>query len=353
MKKLTSLFLAIVILIMSCLSAGAVSLSDGLDALKAEFAAGEGPVVDGYSIDYRYFSPVKNNDTTKYPLVIWLHGMGEGKSEGKQIEKNNIAYWTSDEFQSRFSSAGGAFILAARSREENGITWENCMIEPLRAAIDDFIANNKNNIDLSRIYIGGFSMGGKMTLKMAVAYPEMFAAAFPICPAWAPESKMTDYIADVPIWLVSGKNDPLVNYTLVVKPTWHNIITSSNNPADCRFSTLSTVRYPDGSRTTSSHHAWFSVNYDMFAIDNGDYPDMTTVNGLGEEVKLTYPDGMISWLDAHTSDYDGAKGIGTGNIKDGDNTDLLLTAETISFFFENLFETIRTAFENLFSCVAI
>ena len=83
---------------------------------------------------------------------------------------------------------------------------------------------------------------------------------------------------------------------------------------DCRFSTLTKVCYHDGKKTSSSHHAWFAVNYDLFSIDNGAYPYMSTVNGLGEEVTLTYPDGMISWLSQFTSDYDGTPSEGTGNI---------------------------------------
>ncbi len=351
MKRILSAILSIVIIALSCLCAGATGLNDGLDALKEDFVKGEGPVVDGYSVDYRYFSPVKESDSTKYPVVIWLHGLGEGKEEGAQIKKNNIAYWASDEFQSRFAPSGGAFIIAARSREEMGITWDNSMILPLRAAIDDFIEKNSANVDLSRIYVGGFSMGGKMTLKMAVAYPEMFAAAFPICPAWAPGSEAVDLIADMPIWLTSGKSDPLVNYNLAVTPTWKTIVASSNVKEDCRFSTLKTVRYPDGKRTTSSHHAWFAVNYDMFAIDNGDYPDMKTVNGLGEEVTLAYPDGMISWLTSHTSDFDGAKGVDMGNLEKLDQTDSMITGDSISMFIDSIIETISEFFNNIFNSI--
>ena len=351
MKKLLSLFLAIVILAMSCVAINAASLGDGLDTLKAEFLPGEGPVVNGYSIDYRYFSPVKESDSTKYPIVVWLHGLGEGKEEGAQIKENNIAYWASDEFQARFDPAGGAFIIAARSREEMGITWDNSMVEPLRAAIDDFIQKNSANVDLSRIYVGGFSMGGKMTLKMAVAYPEMFAAAFPICPAWAIGSDAAAALADMPIWLTSGKLDPLVNYNLAVTPAWKTIVAASNVKEDCRFSTLKTVRYPDGKRTLSSHHAWFAVNYDMFAVDNGDYPDMTTENGLGEQVTLTYPDGMISWLSSHTSDFDGAKGVGIGNLADLDDTDSMITADSISMFIDSVIEAISAFFANIFETI--
>lgn len=343
MKKLIALFLALTCIFSGCVGANALSMADGVEALKAEFVACEGPVAGKYSIDYSYFSPVKENDTTKYPLVVWLHGMGDGSEVGKPVQKSNVAYWASDEFQARFKPAGGAFILAARSREENGHFWSDEMLEPLRAAIDAFIAENKDNIDLSRIYVGGYSMGGKMTLKMAVAYSDMFAAAFPICPAWSPSEDLCKYLADMPIWLTSSKRDPLVNYFMGVSDTWAKITSVSNVAEDCRFSTLTKVCYEDGTKTASSHHAWYAVNHDMFSSENGDYPYMSTVNGVGEDVTLSYPDGMISWLSSHTSDYDGTPIEGKGNIKEGDSTENLIDVNGILDFFRLLFKSLFMA----------
>lgn len=345
-KKLFKIFAAVLaMLTLLSVSAYAVSMDDGLDELKAQFLPGEGPTVGDYSIDYRYYSPVKENDETKYPLVIWLHGMGEGSEEGAQIKKNNIAYWASEEMQARFDPVGGAFILAARSREENGIFWSDALVAPLKAAIDEFIAENKDNIDLTRIYVGGFSMGGKMTYKMAVAYPEMFAAAFPICPAWALGDEHVEKIADMPIWLTSSTKDPLVNYYMNVSPTWNKICRISNVAEECRFSTLTTVCYEDGSKTSSSHHAWFSVNHDMFSSENGAYPYMTTVNGKGETVELKYPDGMISWLTSHTSSYNGEASEGMGNLETLGGTENLMS-DDVSFF-----DMIKGIFQTLYSMI--
>ena len=343
-RKITAFVLALV-LAMGCMaSVSALSLNDEYEDLVAEFVFGEGPVVGNYSIDYRYFSPVGEGDSTKYPLVIWLHGMGDGSEDGKQVSKSEIAYWASDEFQDRFDPAGGAFILAARSREENGKFWDNDLVEPLRAAIDDFIAKNKNNVDTTRIYVGGYSMGGKMTLKMSVAYPDMFAAAFPICPAWSVPEEYVGCLSDLPLWLTSSSRDPLVNYHMAVIPTWNRIMAASNVAEDCRFSTLTKVCYANGEKTSSSHHAWFSVNYDMFSIENGDYPNMSTVNGLGEEVTLSYPNGMISWLSQFTSDFDGTPIDGMGNLEGGKNTDGMVYFESICDFFDALFNAIKMVF---------
>lgn len=321
MKKFLSLVLVFAMLFglsVSVLAWDTSNLNDtmDIDVLREQFEKGVGPMTEGYAIDYRYYSPVGEDDANKYPLVIWLHGMGEGAREGAQITGNDIAYWASADFQSRFAG-GGAFILAARSPEEQLNFWGADTIYPLRAAIDDFIAKNAANVDLSRIYIGGFSMGGKMTLHMTVAYPELFAAAFPICPAGTVSEAQAKSVAAIPYWFVSGTGDPLVNYAASVTPTWNKIAAANNRPADCRFSTLSKVCYPDGTKTPSAHHAWHSVTFDMFSDVNGDYPNMSIVNGLGETVTLTYPEGMIAWLSQFTSDFDGSVATDSGNMSAG------------------------------------
>ncbi len=349
-KKVLSLFLSLVMILSSCVlfasaeNENSLKLEDGIDALRGQFEYGVGPETDGYAIDYRYYSPAGENDSTKYPLVVWLHGMGDGAYDGRQVERSNIAYWTSEEFQSRFEGSEGAYILAARSLEEEGLYWTDSLIHPLRAAIDDFIAKNSENIDVRRIYIGGYSMGGKMTLKMAVAYPEMFAAAFPICPAWVPGTDATALLADMPVWLTSGAADPLVNYFTWVMPTWKNIVSQSNVAEACRFSTLSLTLYPNGLPTSSSHHSWFAVNYDMFSSRNGKYPLMRTVDGADNKVKLTYPEGMISWLSGFESDFDGAAATDGGNSEvssNGAQSGIKIVCE----FFKNFFEYIFSFFK--------
>lgn len=317
MKTVKKLLFALITIFIICTVGVSAVAADGAeldaDLLRGSFAFGAGPEVDGYSIDYRYFSPVKENDDTKYPVVIWLHGLSDGEYEGKQLTNNNIVYWASDEYQSRFGESGGAFIFVPRSLEEKDLFWSDSLIHPLRAAIDDFIAQNKDNVDLSRIYIGGYSMGGRMTYKMAASYPEMFAAIFPVCPAWSPDDSAAQKLADTPVWVTGGILDPLVNYYNMVITGWRNVTEQSNCPESCRLSTISITTYPDGTPTKSAHHVWYAVNNDMFSADNGAYPYMKTIDGNGNTVELTYPDGMISWLMSFTSDYDGQPATDSGN----------------------------------------
>jgi hypothetical protein len=49
-------------------------------------------------------------------------------------------------------------------------------------------------------------------------------------------------------------------------------------------------------------------------LDGSTYPDVTTENGNGEEVKLEGSEGIISWMNSVSSDFDGTPGKDSGNI---------------------------------------
>ncbi|MBQ7118038.1 MAG: hypothetical protein IJN88_07490 [Clostridia bacterium] len=348
-RKFLALVLSLLMLTGICSLASSaqepLALSAGLDSLNGQFLPGQGPETEGHAIDYRYFSPVKENDSTKYPLVVWLHGMGDGASEGRQVTAQEIALWSSAEYQSRFRETGGAFIIAPRSLEEYELYWDDCLIYPLRAALDSFIAQHRDNIDISRIYVGGYSMGGKMTLKMAVAYPEFFAAAFPICPAWVPDEAAASHLKDMPLWLTSGKLDPLVGYHRMVLPTWRNILSQTNIPELCRLSSQSVTARPNGLPIASAHFSWIAVNNDMFSNKNGDYPFMKTVDGEGNDITLTYPEGMISWLSSFSSDYDGAPATDSGNAEATNPSAHLTFFEAFKVWLNELFGMIFGMFK--------
>ncbi|MGN1442762.1 MAG: hypothetical protein ACI4XE_02830, partial [Acutalibacteraceae bacterium] len=141
MKRWIAFILSLVLIFSSCAgTCASVSADSGLSALRAQFSRGKGPSKDGYAIDYSFFSPVTDkNDKTKYPLVIIMAGAREGEYEGKELTANEYAMWSSDEYQKRFLSSGGGFILIARAPEEKVLYWDSqTLVAPLKAAIDDF-----------------------------------------------------------------------------------------------------------------------------------------------------------------------------------------------------------------------
>lgn len=161
MKKFISVLIAVLTLIMCAAPAFAADVSR-IDEYKAMFVQKVGPEVDGLKVDYVAFSP-EVEEGTKVPVVLYFHGKGQGKAPGSQIEENNFPLWASDELQRRFNN-GGAYLLAFRTREEDNEDWSNKYIPAVKAAADAFIEEHRDSIDLTRIYVGGFSMGGMMTL---------------------------------------------------------------------------------------------------------------------------------------------------------------------------------------------
>lgn len=308
-KKIISAFMALLMLVFCFVPAGAADVSK-IDTYKAKFKAAEGPEVNGIVTDYMYFTP-KTAKNKKYPLVIYFHGMGQGSEPGAQIQENNIALWAGEELQAKFTN-GGAFIFVPRTHEENREYWENNSIASVKAAIDEFIKKNKTYIDTTRIYVGGFSMGGKMTLKMATSYPDFFAAAFPMCPAYIPTDEQLEAIADMPVWLIVSRFDLIAGYYTDSKDIWERLSQITNVPADCRLSLLGKVCYPDGKKTASNHHVWFAASNDMFMYDGSDYVNMVTTDANGKNVDLKYPKGLINWLCSYKSDYKGQKIESTG-----------------------------------------
>ncbi|MGN1442979.1 MAG: prolyl oligopeptidase family serine peptidase [Acutalibacteraceae bacterium] len=299
MKKTISLLLSVLVLF-SCVSvsftAGAISSSKGLDALRTQFQSGEA------ALDYVYYSPVKKSNGIKYPLVVWIHGNGSGDYPGHQLDNCAIAYWSSDEYQSRFKGTGGAYLLLPRCQTGVVVAWDDTYISPLKKTIDAFISEHKDSIDTSRIYIGGYSMGGKMVIRMASTYPDFFAAAFPLSPVYDPPATELSQLTDVPVWLCVCKNDKYVSLNqTTVKSNWNYLSKVSAFPERNRMSTFDVIYFSDGAVRLADgkndvHNTWDPVCHDLF-MDNGtQFKDMKVIDGTGKEVKLTFPNGMISWL---------------------------------------------------------
>jgi hypothetical protein len=138
----------------------------------------------GY-LEYRFYTPAASGSSL--PLVIWLHGMGEGRpadgptwqeyggavpdfirNVGQMIAGELGTAWVKPENQ----AARPAYVLVPQSSHTG---WHESDLENLKAVIDKLCAENK--IDRNRIYLTGDSMGGMGTLDMLQRHPGFFAAA--------------------------------------------------------------------------------------------------------------------------------------------------------------------------------
>ncbi|OON90870.1 MAG: hypothetical protein ATN32_03045, partial [Candidatus Epulonipiscium fishelsonii] len=136
------------------------------------------------TFNYQHYIPKNADDGNKHPLVIWFHGNGEGGYEDiqnntSQLKANRGAMgFVTDEAQDIF---GGAYVIAPQVPDTWYYSHDKGYLETMKNLIDKYC--QENNVDPNRIYIYGASAGGYMTTKMAIEYPDMFAAVVPICPA--------------------------------------------------------------------------------------------------------------------------------------------------------------------------
>lgn len=283
----------------------ALPLSAGLEALRGQFESGVADESNGYALDYCYYSPVGERDKEKYPIVIYLHGIGHGTSAGSQLADSTMATWASAELQSRWTDTGGAFILLPRCPEDKMQYWNKSFTDPIRTLIDCFIEEHSENVDTTRIFIGGSSAGGEMTWDMAIEYPEYFAGIFPLAATGTRSAEDIVVASDVSVWVFASQLDPLVNYSMNVMPQWEKISKYSSNPANCRLSTFTEVLNPDGSKGDSNHRLYTTIMYDLFTEDGSVYPNVTTIDGNGKTVKIEGENGIISWMSNTHSNFDG------------------------------------------------
>jgi len=176
---------------------------------------------DGTVMPYRLFVPADHDATQSYPLVIFLHGIGgTGTDNEANYTRGNTFgthVWVLPENQQRWP----CFVLAPQST----VGWsphppirdlpaleeepESGLTPPLRLMLE-ILENTANeyNIDRSRVYLTGQSMGGFGTWYLLAKRPEVFAAAVPICGGGDPAA--VEVFKHVPVWAFHGANDPTV-----------------------------------------------------------------------------------------------------------------------------------------------
>lgn len=193
-------------------------------------------------LSYVYYEP-KTSGSGTYPLIIWLHGAGEGGHEPAIAAiGNKVVNLISPEMQDYF---GGAFLLAPQcptywmddGSGEISLSGKSIYVDALDALITDFVDAHPA-VDRNRVYLGGCSNGGFMTMKMILHTPERFTAAFPVCEA-LPDALILDEdirsIAHLPIWFTHAKTDTVVNPYEFVVPTWKRLVAAGNTNAHFTF----------------------------------------------------------------------------------------------------------------------
>ena len=146
-------------------------------------------------IKYLEYIPQVDEENNEFPLLIFLHGMGERGNDLNKIKLHGPPSFLDEKKDFPF--------ITISPQCPDTIYWNEDILIPF---YEEIVA--KYPVDKNRIYLTGLSMGGFGTWGSIVAKPELFAAAAPICGGGDP-SRLA-LVKDMPIWVFHGAKDKVV-----------------------------------------------------------------------------------------------------------------------------------------------
>ncbi len=167
----------------------------------AKATGDKSPLIAEKSKTYPYLAYLPDgynkSNAKAWPLIIYLHG---SSCKGNNLE--------------RLKKYGPPFYL------ERGMEVDAIVISPQCPSNKNWTAGawfesfykelkDKYNIDPSRVYLTGMSLGGFGTWDIASRYPEYFAAIMPLCGGG--QTRMVETLKDIPTWVFHGEVDKLVS----------------------------------------------------------------------------------------------------------------------------------------------
>ncbi len=146
-------------------------------------------------LEYLIYLPKEYSESDAWPLVLFLHGVGERGSDLEKVKRHGPP---------RLIAEGKQFpFLVVSPQCPEGRGWKPA---ELLAILDEIFAKYK--VDRDRVYVTGLSMGGFGAWALAAFAPDRFAALVPICGGG--DSRTAAKIAHIPTWVFHGAKDHVV-----------------------------------------------------------------------------------------------------------------------------------------------
>ena len=146
-------------------------------------------------LEYLLYLPKGYGRGKKWPLMLFLHGSGERGNNLEMVASHGPP---------KLIEAGQEFGFIVVSPQCSADGWWTT--QALSTLLDNL--EQHLQVDTSRVYLTGLSMGGYGTWAMASEFPDRFAAIAPICGGGL-EWWMRG-ITHLPIWAFHGAKDSVV-----------------------------------------------------------------------------------------------------------------------------------------------
>ncbi len=180
-------------------------------------------VKNGDSLLYRISFPDSLEKGKKYPLIVYLHGMGSRGSDnwrqlihGAKLVKNRNIYKQYPAVV-LFPQCRKTMMWTHREKKKINGKWEfrfpvskppTLSSELTNALVDKYL--EQNYIDSNKVYVVGMSMGGMGVLEFLYRWQNKYAAAAVVCGGHNPN--LTHTYCNIPIWFFHGNKDRTVPY---------------------------------------------------------------------------------------------------------------------------------------------
>lgn len=156
---------------------------------------------DTVDLPYSLYLPKDYAAGAKHPMLIFLHGAGEGGND-----LNGIFAHGPDPALRDNAKLRDVFPFVLLSPQCNGRRWDDPVQMQATVALVDRVASSFR-VDTDRIYVTGLSMGGKGTWLLALAASDRLAAIAPISAVAVDPEQASAKLKAIASWIIVGGND--------------------------------------------------------------------------------------------------------------------------------------------------
>lgn len=248
------------------------------------------------------------SSSTKYPLIIFLHGVGErgnGTTELYKVKSQALPRYINYGHKMTFTWNGKTetFLVLSPQLSKTYGSWQTFYVAEMIK-----YAKANLNIDTNRIILTGLSLGGGGVWNYASASPafaSQLAAIAPICGICQMSNGATIANANLPVWSEHATDDPTVSVNCTLNAN------KAINAANPKVKPLEFI-YPTGghviwNRSYDTTYTWHEPNiYEWFLGQNKSLaPNQLPVARAGSDINTDLSLATASLNGGASTDSDG------------------------------------------------